>query len=152
MSTVIARLIAYFFVGVLYAVGPVLLLIAIVSSIPTAEFVLASTATDGKIVELEPIYSKRYRYVYEPVFRFTANDGQTHMLRSYSNTSFVPFKPGDRIRVLYITDHPETARIDSFAQLWMPQFVLGVLGAMFSAISVRIQIRRRAIRRAAASS
>jgi hypothetical protein len=138
MSTMIARLIAYFFVGVLYAVGPLLLLIAIASSIPTAEFVLASTATDGTIVELERVYSKRHRYVYEPVFRFTANDGQTHMIRSDSNTALVPFKRGDRIRVLYLKDHPETARVDTLPQLWMPQLILAVLGAVFTAFSVRI--------------
>ena len=75
----IARLIAYFFIGVLYAVGPLLLLIAISSSIPTARFVLASTTTDGKIIELAQTPSRRYGYVYLPVFRFTANDGQaTH--------------------------------------------------------------------------
>ena len=152
MSTMIARLIAYFFVGVLYAVGPLLLLIAIASSIPTAEFVLASTATDGTIVELERVYSKRHRYVYEPVFRFTANDGQTHMIRSDSNTALVPFKRGDRIRVLYLKDHPETARVDMLSQLWMPQLILAVLGAVFTAFSVRIPIRKRALRRAAAIS
>ena len=149
----IARLIAYFFVGVLYAVGPLLLLIAIASSIPTAEFVLASTATDGTVVDLERVYwPHRSKEVYLPVFRFSSNDGQTHMIRSSSNTALVPFKRGDRIRVLYLKDHPETARIDTLPQLWMPQLILAVLGAVFTAFSVRIPIRKRALRRAAAIS
>jgi len=147
---VIARLIAYFFVGVLYAVGPLLLLIAIGSSIPTARFVLASTATDGIIIELQRVYlPRRSKDVYLPVFHFTANDGQTHMMRANSNTSFVRFKRGDQIRVRYIKDQPETARIDTFAQLWMPQLILGIFGAMFTAVPVRIHMRKRALNRAA---
>jgi hypothetical protein len=145
-----ARLIAWFFVGVFYAVGPALLLIAISLSIPTVEFVLASIATDGRIIDLEPVYY-RYRYVYEPVFRFTANDGKLHMIRSNSNTALVPFKRGDRIHVLYLKDHPESARIDTIPQLWMPQLILGVLGALFTTVPVRIQLRKRADRRAAAT-
>jgi hypothetical protein len=153
VSTVIARLIAYFFVGVLYAVGPVLLLIAIGSSIPTAEFVLASTATDGTVFDLQRVYlPRRSKEVYLPVIRFSANDGQTHMIRSDSNTALVPFKRGDRIRVLYIKDHPETARIDTIPQLWMPQLILGFFGAIFTALSVRIQIRRRVRSRVAVIS
>jgi hypothetical protein len=144
VSTVIARLIAWFFVGVLYAVGPLLLLIAIGSSTPTAKFVLNSAATDGRIVELERVPSRRYGYVYLPVFRFTANDGQSHMIRANSNTSLFPFKPGDTIRVRYLKDHPETARIDTIAQLWMPQLILAVLGAAFTTVPVRIQMRKRA--------
>ena len=148
MSTLIARLIAYFFVGVLCAVGPGLLIISIASSIPTARFVLASTATDGKIVSLDRVYY-RSRYGYLPVFRFTANDGQIHMIRADSSTSLVRFKPGDRIRVLYLRDHPETARIDTFAQLWMPQFILGLVGVFFTTVPVRILMRKRAVRRRA---
>ena len=65
------------------------------------------------------------------------------MVRANSNTSFVPFKPGDRIRVLYLKDHPESARINTIPQLWMPQLILGVFGAAFTMVAVRIQMRKR---------
>ncbi|WP_348265215.1 DUF3592 domain-containing protein [Telmatobacter sp. DSM 110680] len=143
----IARLVAYFFVGLLCAVGPLLIVIAIVSSVPTAEFVLASTATDGRIVSLDRVYY-RFRYGYLPVFRFTANDGQTHMVRADSSTNWVRFKPGDRIRVLYINGRPESARIDSIPQLWMPQLILAILGALFTTVPVRIWMRKRTLSRA----
>jgi hypothetical protein len=149
VSTVFARLIAYFFVGVLCAVGPVLLLIAIGSSIPTAKFVLASPATDGKIINLQHAYStRRSKEDYKPVVRFTASNGQTHMFIADSRAGLVSQKTGDTIPVLYLNDHPETARIGTFVQLWMAQFVLGIVGVSFTIVPVRILIRRKARSRA----
>ena len=127
-----------------------LLLIAIGSSIPTAEFVRASIVTDGEIVELQRVRSRpSTKAGYKPLFRFTANNGQTYTILANSATSLVPFKRGDQIRVLYIEGHPETARIDTFAQLWLPQVILGFFGAVFTAVPVRIQMRKRALDRAA---
>ena len=146
--TMIARLIAYFFVGVLCAVGPLLLLIAIALSIPTARFVFTSTAADGKIIYLQRAYSRRFsKEVYKPAVRFTANDGQTHIFVADSRTGLVPLKPGDAIRVLYIKDHPETARIDTFPQLWMPQLILGIVGVFFTIVPLRIMLRKRTLSR-----
>jgi hypothetical protein len=138
-----ARLIAYFFVGVLYAVGPGLLLIAIGSSIPTMNFVRASLAADGTIINLQRVYStRRSKEVYMPVFRFMGSDGQTHMIMASSNANWVPFKRGDHVRVLYLEGHPETARIDSIVQLWMAQIILAVIGALFTVFSVQMLTRR----------
>lgn len=138
-----ARLIAYLIVGMVCAVGLLFLLIAIVLSIRTAGLVSATVAADGTIVEFQRAYStRRSREVYLPVFRFVADDGHTYMLRADSNASFVPFKQGDHVRILYFKDHPETARINSIAQLWMPQLILGFFGFVFTSFSVRI-IRRR---------
>ena len=144
MSTLFARLIAYFFVGILCAVGPLLFLIAVGTSIPTARFVLASTATDGRILSLQREYSRRFsKEVYRPVVRFTANDGQIHFFVADSRAGLVPLKPGDTIRVLYLSGRPETARIGTFAQLWMAQFILGVIGVFFTTVPVRILMRKR---------
>lgn len=142
-----ARLIAYLIVGMVCAVGPLFLVIATVLSIRTAGLVSVTVGADGTIVEFQRAYStRRSREVYLPVFRFVANDGRTYMIRADSGASFVPFKPGDHVRILYFKDHPETARINSIAQLWMPQLILGFFGLVFTSFSVRI-IRRRPSRR-----
>jgi hypothetical protein len=151
-STMIARLVAYFFVGALFAVCPLLLVIAIGSSIPTARFVLASTAADGKIIYMERVYSRRFsKEVYKPVIRFTDNDGRMHIFMAESRMGLVPLKAGDTIRVIYIASHPETARIDTFPQLWMAQFILGLVGIFFTTVALRILMRKRALSHAAAS-
>jgi hypothetical protein len=144
MSTVIARLIAYFFVGVLHAVGPLLLLIAVVSSIPKVEFVRNSVVSHGTITALERIYSRQFsKEVYKPVVRFTDKNGQIRFFVAESRSGIVPLKPGDSVRVLYLKDRPETARIDTIAQLWMPQLILASIGAVFVVVSVRILIGRK---------
>jgi hypothetical protein len=147
VPTLISRLIAYVFVGIVYAVGPLFLIIAIGLSIPTARFVSDAIATDGTVIDIQPVYiPRRSRYFYLPVFRFIASDGQTHMLRAESSVSLVRFKRGDSIRVLYLKDHPETARIDTIPQLWMPELILASLGVIFTALAVRIHLRKRSLR------
>lgn len=140
----IARLIAFFFVGVLYALGPVLLLVAIGTSIPTAEFVHASLSADGTIVDLNRVYvARQSKEVYLPIFRFTANDGQSHMIMADSNINWVQFRRGDHIRVLYLKDRPESARINSVPQLWMAQLMLAFFGIIFTLLTVRMLRRHR---------
>jgi Protein of unknown function (DUF3592) len=147
VPNIIARMIAYFFVGIFYAVGPLLLIIAIGLSIPTARFVLASTPTDGKIIYMQRVYFRQFsKSFYKPVVRFTANDGQIHSFVADSRSGLTALKLGDTVRVRYIQDHPDTARIDTVAQLWMPQLILAVLGAAFTTVPIRIQMRRRALR------
>lgn len=142
-----SRLIGYFFVSILYAIGPVLLLIAVGSSIPTIRFVAASIATDGTVCDLNRVYlPRRSKEVYLPVFLFIANDGQSHMVMADSNAGWVPLKRGDHVRVLYLKDHPETARIDTIPQLWMPQLIVAVVGALFTVICVHMFRRRRSPR------
>lgn len=144
-----ARLIAYFFVGIIHAIGPLVLIVAFASSIPTFEFVHQSIPADATIVDLKRVYlPRRSKEVYFPVFRFSGSDGQAYMVRANSNASLVPLKIGDRVRVLYLKDHPETARIDSIPQLWMVQLILGFGGALFCVFSARIILRRRAPRNA----
>lgn len=144
MPAVQTRLIAYFFTGVLHAVGPLLLLIAIASSIPKVEFVRNSIAVEGKIISLERAYSRQFsKDVYKPVVRFTDSNGQTRLFVAASRSGFVSLKPGDSVRVLYLKDRPGTARIGNFAQLWMPQLIPALVGAVFIAFSVRILIGRK---------
>jgi hypothetical protein len=138
MSALIGRLIACFFIGVLHAVGPLLFLIAAVSSIPKVEFAYNSVSSYGKILSLQPVYSRQFsKYVYKPVVRFTDNDGQTHFFVAISRAGLVALKPGDSVRVSYLKGHLETARIDTIGQIWMPQLILASIGVIFIAFSMR---------------
>src|ERR1700733_5334741 len=144
MSAVIARLIAYLFLGVLHAVGPLLLLIAIVSSIPKVEFVRNTVVSDGTIIALQAMYSRQFsKEVYKPVVRFADGNGQTYLFVADSRSGIDPLKPGDSVRVLYLRNHPETARLGTIAQLWMPQLILAFIGVVFVVFSMRILFRRQ---------
>ena len=153
MPTFFARVIAYVFLGVLCAVGPLLLVLSLRSTIQTAMFVHGSVATDGKVLSLERVYAQRSsRYVYKPVFRFYSEDGKIHLVMASSDAHvFKPLRAGDSVRVLYPADHPELARIDSFAQMWSFQAVGGVLGAALTLFPISLIRKRRAQRRTMAT-
>jgi hypothetical protein len=79
------------------------------------------------------------------VFQFAASDGHSYTVNSdvYGRE---PVRYGERVQVLYWPSHPESARIDAFAQLWTLPLVAGVVGAGFSvvpAIMLVAWMRRR---------
>ena len=90
---------------------------------------------------------RRSKEVYLPVVRFIDNDGHPHMIMADSGVNWVPFKPGDHVRILYLKDRPESVRIDSVPQLWMPQLILAILGAILTRLSVRLLSRKSTPRR-----
>ena len=144
MPSLPARIIAYFFVGILCAAGPVMLLIAAGTGIERALFVRSSLSAEGVIVGLSPVRSHRPTdKSRRPVFRFTAKNGTSFTITSNIAQSPSPWRFGDRVRVLYQPDHPENAHIDSFLQLWMPQVIVGIVGGAFSAMPFLIFVRRR---------
>jgi hypothetical protein len=150
MPALFARLIAFLLIGVSFVVGPLLLLLALGSSIRMENFIRTSLAAEGTILELRPVYlPRRSRYAYRPVFRFTADDGRIWILTAASAAHLTtPFRPGDQIHVLYPRDHPELARIDTFAQLWNFPVVSGFLGAVLTLFPLLALRRKRALRRA----
>lgn len=144
MPSLASRIIAYLFLGVLFAAGPFVLLIAIGTGIERALFVRSSIPAEGVIVGLSPAHpyrpTDRSRF---PVFRFATKDGGSFTVTSNIAQSPSPWRFGDPVPVLYRQDHPENAHIDSFVQLWEPQVVLGIVGGGFSVIPLLILFRGR---------
>lgn len=105
-------------------------------------FIRASAAADGHIVELRRKPGSS-RISLAPTFRFTAQNGVSYTVMSNIYEKPPTYVPGGSVPVLYPPDQPASARIDSFWQLWMPQFVLGVVGAGFSFIPLAVVLRRR---------
>ena len=137
----IARIIAYLFVGIVCAAGPVLLLIATITGIEKAIFVHSSVKTDGVVFGMRPVYERRSNKTWYPVFQFTAKDGRSFTVTSDVGERPFPWRPPQQVTILYDPDNPENARIDSFAQLWMPQAVLGTVGGGFATIPLLVLIR-----------
>lgn len=143
-----ARLFAWFFVGILCATGPFLLLIAGVTAVQRALFLHSAVSVEGQVIALRELPVKhRSRPSYAPVFRFIAADGQTYTVTSNIGDRQTAWL-GKPIRVLYLPSHPQTARIDTFAQLWEGQLIPGGIGAAFSTIPLLILFRRRAAKSA----
>jgi hypothetical protein len=144
MPSLGARLVAYLFVGIICAAGPFLLLIAGVTAIQRVIFLHTAQPVEGQVIALRQAPTRRSsRPSYFPIFAFKAADGQTYTVTSNiadRQTAWL----GKPVRVLYLPHDPQTARIDTFAQLWEGQIIPAVIGAAFSTIPLLILFRRRA--------
>jgi hypothetical protein len=144
MASLASRLSAYILIGIFCLPGPVLLLITGVTVIQRAIFLNSAKSVQGQVIALrEAPLRRNSRPSYFPVFRFTAADGQTRTVTSNvadRQTAWL----GKPVPVLYLPGHPQSARINTFPQLWEDQIIPSGVGAAFSAIPLLILFRRRA--------
>jgi hypothetical protein len=135
------KIVVYLFVGLVCVVGPGLLLIAAVTGVERALFLHSAATAEGAIIALRETQSAGSKSFF-PIFQFKAANGKSYTVTSNIAERPTSWRLGGPVRVLYQPDRPENAHIDSFAQLWMLQVVVGVVGAAFSTIPVLILIRR----------
>jgi hypothetical protein len=143
MQNCLLRALGLGFVFGLLAVGPFLLALAIVSAVRTEIFLHGCVAAEGAVLGLETMHTSHGSNGYSPIFRFTADDGQMHIIVSKVATSPPTFKRGDKVRVMYPPGHPESARIDSYSQLWMFPGAATIIGGVLTWVSVVLVLRRR---------
>ena len=114
--------------------------------IHTGWFIQNSTRTEGRIIALTPmIDSENQTTNYAPIFRFTANNGQTYTITASVASNPPGFDVGDPIKILYPKNEPENARIDSFGQLWFIPMVIAGIGLTHGLIAAAFLglVRRR---------
>ena len=157
MPSTASKVVALVFVSFILLAGPAILLIDAISFVRTALFVHAAARTQGTIIGLSEYYERRTGRTrtsgtpsYAPVFRFTADDGQTYIVASNMFNNPPHFTIGQQVTVLYEKGLPTHANVDTFLQLWMPQLVLTIVGGGFCMLPALVIWRR--IRQAAAGS
>ena len=145
MKELVGRLIAYVFLGSFCIAGPLLLVLALGTAAQRAALLISGLRAEATVIGAQQRGSSRVTYA--PVVQFTARDGHAYTVVSdvYGEQSAI--RQGERVRVLYWSQHPESARIDSFAPLWTFPLVVGVVGAGFCAVPAILLVawmRRRA--------
>ncbi|HEX4005418.1 MAG TPA: DUF3592 domain-containing protein [Acidobacteriaceae bacterium] len=145
MLSTAQRTIGFLIAAPIVAVGPFLLALALVSVVRTETFIHHSIAVGGKVVALRRVHGggSRGGWLFAPVFEFTAQNGLTYMQVSRAPTAPPEFKVGDRVKVLYETGQPETARIDSFGEFFRFPTVAGFIGGVLSALTIALIRGRR---------
>lgn len=109
------------------ALGTAVIAFGLVLFLESKNFVVHATQqTSGKVVGFVLLSSGRSR-THSPVFEFKDSSGTLHTNYNSSGQNPPAYKIGELIKVRYQPEHPETARIDSFTELWLfPTFVLGI--------------------------
>ena len=138
---VLSRLIAYLFVGSFCAAGPLCLIVAGGSALQRLALVYSGQRTEGIVVAKRRMGTSRVSWA--PVFQFTAGDGRRYTVNSDIYSQETDFSFGEHVPVLYVPGHPQSARIDAFAQLWMYPLAFGGVGAAFSFIPALLLLNQR---------
>ncbi|HUN75014.1 MAG TPA: DUF3592 domain-containing protein [Steroidobacteraceae bacterium] len=146
MKELVGRLIGYVFVGSFCIAGPVLLILALCTAVQRCALVISGARAEATVIGAVRA-SGSTGASYAPVFRFTARDARSYTISSdvYGKESAIRY--GQRLRVLYSPNHPESARMDAFASLWTMPLVVGAVGAAFCvvpAVMLVAWVRRRA--------
>lgn len=116
--------------GALIASASICLSIALVSFVYFWHFVGIAAHADGKIIRMIENKDKGQDTMYFPVFSFRDTQGEQHTIHS-SSGSFPPeYEVGDTVSVLYISDNPSNARINSFFSVWGITLFTGVIGLL----------------------
>jgi hypothetical protein len=137
------RLLAYGLIGLFCIPGPLGLLLALDLIVHRAVFIHNALRADGTVIGMVPVRTTRTGAgTCIPEFRFTASDGQLHLIDSDISVPSSTFRVGDTVRVLYLQNNPEVARISAFSTLWQESLVVSIWGAVWSIIPVFILVIR----------
>ena len=105
----------------------------------TVGLIVNGSGAEGTVVDME-ITSRSTKngtsYSYFPIVSFRAKNEQMYTFTS--NFTDNKADVGDKVRVLYNSNNPQSARIDSFGHLWGGGILLLVLGLVFGGIGVLI--------------
>lgn len=119
--------IAKFVIGM----GCALFVCALATALHTWHFTRIAQRTGGMVIEMRQHTDKDSGSVgYAPTFQFQDAAGAQHTVSSSFYTFPPEFHVGDKVTVLYRSDAPQTARIDSYWQVWGLPSLLGIIGSI----------------------
>jgi hypothetical protein len=115
---------------IMIGAGCAVLVVALVTALHTWHFTRVAQRTSGTVTEMRQQTDKDSGSIsYSPTFRFQDAAGVQHTVSSSFYSSPPEFHVGDSVTVLYRSDDPQTARIDSYWQVWGLPSLLGIIGS-----------------------
>lgn len=136
----------------LTAGGGLGLLVSAGTFLSDLHFAQEARPATGTVTEIRSLPNPQNRETtYTPTFRFADETGQAHTVASSLYQSPPAFQVGDRVPVLYLPANPQSARINTFSQMWLLPLLFGILGGVSVVIGQIVlrwpQIRARFQRR-----
>jgi len=98
------------------AVAIITLTLSLIVYRHTQHFVQTASHTSGIVSKLNSRDGEKELY---PLFSFKDSRGTTHSVESLSGSYPAAYKVGDTVAVIYQTDKPDNAEIDSFLNIWI---------------------------------
>lgn len=114
--------------------GAILLYIVSISfALHTTHLLATGNTATGTVVEMR-VRSNKNGTTYAPTFTFLDESGATQRIDSTLHSNPPDYKVGDQIPVLYRTDNPSSARINSFAENWFVSILTAALATIYLAV------------------
>lgn len=115
---------------VVIVLGCAALIGALGTTLYTWHFTRIAQRTSGTVIEMLAQTDKDGSTTYAPTFRFQDATGSPHTVSSALFSSPPEFHVGDAVTVLYRSDAPQDAKIDSYWQVWGLPTLLGLCGSI----------------------
>jgi len=125
--------------GIFGVIGVGLLAGALFSFVHTRDFAARAVEAQGVVTDLVRSRSSSRSSgsgSYSPVVAFETAQGQRIEFTGSLSTNPPAYRPGERVRVLYLPDDPYSADIGDFWNQWFLSILLGGMGTVFAAVGV----------------
>jgi hypothetical protein len=127
------------------SIAVLLLIIGVVTCNHTRNFVKSARRAQGTVIKLD----EKDGSASFPVVRFHDAKGQWHEIESSSGQNPPAYKVGDIVTVLYQSDSPKNAKINTFSDTWGLPVMLavfgilnGVFGVVMLTVGMKLQVQR----------
>ena len=105
-------------------------------SLSSLRFLFGSATAQGTIVQVKDDPYQRNGRAWYPVVEYQV-DGRTYTYTGVGSESS-SYSVGQKVPIVYRPEHPDSARIHSFADLWLIPVFFGACGAAFAGMGTRV--------------
>ena len=113
----------------------------------TQEFIKDSVLAQGKVIELIRHISEDSEgyisYTYRPQVEFLTPEGEINQFESNMGSNPPAYRVNEAVEVVYLTNAPEQAKINSFTSLWLLPLILAGIGFLNIAIGLGMIVYTR---------
>ena len=110
--------------------GCVALIAGLAAALHTWQFTRIAVRANGTVIEMRTQTDHEGSTSYFPTYRFQDASGSQHTVPSSFGSSPPAFHVDQAVGVLYRSDNPQSARIDTFWQVWGLASLLGIMGSV----------------------
>jgi hypothetical protein len=132
---------------ILCIVGSLSLVVALCMTLYSWHFTHVAQHASGTVIEMREQKDKDGAVSHAPTFRFQDSTGIEHTVSSSFFQEPPAFHVGESVPILYLGDDPETARIDSFWQVWGLPSLIGIESIVALAIGLTLTFWPKIVRR-----
>lgn len=122
--------------GIFFWIGLLLLLGTGALILQKRAFIGSSVVVTGEVIDVVRTSSSDddggRTTMLQPVVRFKDSRGVSHEFVEPLRTSWPRFTTGEEVKVRYIQSRPASASIDDSVGQWVPAWILGFVGTVFS--------------------